>query len=119
MLEALKEGGECQEEFKAFDIALRAEHPVNVSVWEKEVAEYAVDKTKPCPYMISSKSKFAGFLHVPFRRLTMLSAMTLDEAKCNLLAQEKEDQRTGRTTLAGSDGPSAFVVAGLDIEAKQ
>ena len=45
--------------------------------------------------------------------------MTLDEAKCQLLAQEKEDQRAGRTTLAGSDGPSAFIVAGLDIESRQ
>lgn len=62
MLEALREAEDCRYEFQAFDSALRSEHPTNVEKWEKEVEEYAADKEKSCPYMITSKCMFAGVI---------------------------------------------------------
>ena len=55
---AIKQAQIHREEYEAFDTKLREQIPGKVTEWEKMLAEWELDKSKPCPYIPSITSEF-------------------------------------------------------------
>jgi len=91
--------------------------PKTLEAWQKMVADYKADPSKPNPFAEPEISMFFCPSSL-FKGAERFPACTLDSVRRQLLQEEADAHKTG-TTYLHKETPASFMRRALDIEERQ
>jgi len=92
--------------------------PKTLEAWQKVVADYKADPSKPNPFAEPEISMSFLSVFSVFEGTEQFPACTLDSVRRQLLQEEADARKTG-TTYLHEETPASFMRRALDIEERQ